>query len=336
METDMKVFRDTAYATEGRKHECARCHAARVVQLLSACVVLALLLAACQSTDNGAQRVKVAGPLAFEVAGRGVSVNEVQQRIASEIGTGVQQLLAQGQTRAQITDLAKKQNVLPQIFDRMIQDELMAYEARRQGSGVDAKVIETVLASQSSQEQGNSPTQLLDRRIALGRQLSGLNVIASHVTADQFKTRHILVENEAEANDIVQQLKQGASFATLAREKSQDTGSAAKGGELGWVARGNFVAEYEQAVFNEQNPLNTPIVVHSQFGYHVIEIEDRQLKHPFANFQELQGNQNFEQLITDQFTPWYAQYRKDAEANGTLKVMIDPTALELPFPAATP
>jgi len=80
---------------------------------------------------------------------------------------------------------------------------------------------------------------------------------------------HILVATQAEAQAILDQLKGGASFAQLAQTKSTDTGSGAKGGQLGCLVKGAFVPVFENAAFAA--PFGTPVgPVHSQFGYHVI------------------------------------------------------------------
>ena len=82
---------------------------------------------------------------------------------------------------------------------------------------------------------------------------------------------HILVETEAEANDILQQLSNGGDFAQLAEENSQDPGSAARGGDLGCVARGSFVPPFEEAAFSA-NVGDTVGPVQTQFGYHIIRV----------------------------------------------------------------
>ena len=82
---------------------------------------------------------------------------------------------------------------------------------------------------------------------------------------------HILVETEAEANDILQQLNNGGDFAQLAEENSQDPGSAAQGGDLGCVARGSFVPPFEEAAFGA-NVGDTVGPVQTQFGYHIIRV----------------------------------------------------------------
>jgi hypothetical protein len=80
---------------------------------------------------------------------------------------------------------------------------------------------------------------------------------------------HILVPTQAAAEQILTQLRNGASFAQLAREKSTDTGSGARGGALDCLTPNEFVAPFQKAA--ESAPFDTPVgPVHSQYGYHVI------------------------------------------------------------------
>jgi parvulin-like peptidyl-prolyl isomerase len=80
---------------------------------------------------------------------------------------------------------------------------------------------------------------------------------------------HILVEDEARANELMGQLAAGASFASLASQFSTDTGSASQGGSLGCLTRGTFVPEFEQAALAAAP--GTPVgPVQTQFGYHII------------------------------------------------------------------
>lgn len=95
--------------------------------------------------------------------------------------------------------------------------------------------------------------------------------------------RHILVETEDEANKVLQRLKDGEDFAELAKELSEDPGSAAQGGDLGFFPQGRMVAEFNDFVFgNNVGDLSDPIK--SDFGYHIIEITGE--KSTLADFEE--------------------------------------------------
>ena len=86
-------------------------------------------------------------------------------------------------------------------------------------------------------------------------------------------SRHILVSSEAEAKEIVAKLKSGADFASLAKEKSLDKASGAKGGDLGYAGRGVMVPSFEEALFNlKSGEISAP--VQSDFGWHVIQLLD--------------------------------------------------------------
>ena len=90
-------------------------------------------------------------------------------------------------------------------------------------------------------------------------------------TEEQVWARHILTENEADAKVALERLKKGEDFAKVAQTLSKDTGSGAKGGDLGWFGRGAMVAEFEQAAFSQKiGEIGEP--VKSQFGYHIIQV----------------------------------------------------------------
>ena len=99
--------------------------------------------------------------------------------------------------------------------------------------------------------------------------------IKATITGSEYKARHILVEKEAEAKDIVAKLnKDPAAFAKLATEKSKDPGSKVKGGDLGWFDAKGMVPEFGAALAKLEKGKFTEEPVKTQFGYHVILLED--------------------------------------------------------------
>jgi len=94
------------------------------------------------------------------------------------------------------------------------------------------------------------------------------------VPEDEIRARHILVSTEAAAVELRAKIVDGASFATLAREASADQGSNWNGGDLGYFTKGQMAEEFERAAFAlKKGELSFP--VKSQFGWHLIYIEDR-------------------------------------------------------------
>jgi peptidyl-prolyl cis-trans isomerase C len=98
--------------------------------------------------------------------------------------------------------------------------------------------------------------------------------------AEEVKIRHILIaektaESRAKAEDVLAELKKGADFATLAKESSADVSSAAKGGDLGYFAKGRMVPEFDAAAFALQKSGETSGLVETKFGYHILQLDDR-------------------------------------------------------------
>jgi len=102
---------------------------------------------------------------------------------------------------------------------------------------------------------------------------------------DEVRARHILVEEEAEAIAVRERLEAGEEFADIAREVSQDPGSARNGGDLGFFTAGRMVAPFSEAAFAlEPGEVSEP--VETQFGWHVIKVEERR-ETPMPEFEEM-------------------------------------------------
>jgi len=107
---------------------------------------------------------------------------------------------------------------------------------------------------------------------------------------DQVKVRHILISvpqgadsktdaaAKAKAEDLLKQIKAGGNFAELAEKNSDDPGSKSQGGELGWLDRGKTVPEFDKTAFSLA-PGQTSGVIKTQFGYHILQVEDKKTAH---------------------------------------------------------
>lgn len=106
--------------------------------------------------------------------------------------------------------------------------------------------------------------------------------VAEFQPAEEVRARHILVETNEEADAIKAELDAGGDFATIAQEKSIDPGSGANGGDLGFFAKGMMVPEFEAAAFALANPGDVSAPVQSQFGFHIIKLEEKRQSQPPA------------------------------------------------------
>lgn len=100
----------------------------------------------------------------------------------------------------------------------------------------------------------------------------------------EIKARHILVADEKTAKEVIAKLNKGEDFAKLAKQYSKDTGSAQKGGDLGWFGTGKMVPEFEKAAYSlKKNEISKP--VKSQYGYHIIQLLDKKQKEPYEKMK---------------------------------------------------
>jgi peptidyl-prolyl cis-trans isomerase C len=137
---------------------------------------------------------------------------------------------------------------------------------------------------------------------------------------EQVKARHILVKTEGEAKDIIAQLQKGSNFEQLAKEKSTEPGAKDSGGDLGYFTRGQMVPEFEKVAFEQKVGTFSTAPVKTEFGYHVILVEDRKqgVSADFAKVKDQVAKdalaeakaQKFETYFTDLRTKANVEYAK--------------------------
>lgn len=112
--------------------------------------------------------------------------------------------------------------------------------------------------------------------------------IAAAPPVNEVRASHILVKTEDEAKAIIAELEKGGDFEAIAKEKSQDPGSGASGGDLGFFGPGRMVPEFEQAAMALEVGQYTKEPVKSQFGWHVIKVTDKRPQQPPA-YEQVRG-----------------------------------------------
>ena len=170
--------------------------------------------------------------------------------------------------------------IYPALVDTVIDMKLSAADARKKRlhETKEFKVLMSRIEDQMLQRtvlQAEMDKVLTEE--ALKRRYDAL--IADEKSSTEVHARHILVKTKEEANDIIEQLQNGASFEVTAKEKSTGP-SATSGGDLGFFGKGQMVPEFEKAAFSLRKGKFTDTPVKTQFGWHIIKLEDRRKSEP--------------------------------------------------------
>ena len=173
------------------------------------------------------------------------------------------------------------------VRDDLISLEVLAQEAKKKGLNKDPEVIQQIeLADQSVLVSAFVQDYAKNHPISDDQLKQEYDKLKGNLGSKEYKARHILVDSEAEAKSIIAQLGKKGNFDKIAKAKSKDAGSADKGGELDWAVPSNFVPPFASALTSLKKGAYTKEPVKSQYGWHVIKLDDvRDLKMP--SFEEL-------------------------------------------------
>lgn len=230
------------------------------------------------------------------------------------------------------------------LLNQLIQVELVVQAASTEGVTADpemvAEQIEQIKQSQAGGDQALFESFLEQARIGNEENLRRLlerdqvveQMILRHTTAEQVRARHILVATDAmtdtvaraEADALLQQLDDGADFATLAAEHSDDEGSKANGGDLGWALRGLFVPEFDEAVFNMA--VGERRLVQTQFGWHIIEVLEAPEVRQLESADLLQSPPG-QQAFAETFIPWVDELKRQADEANAITILVPAASL---------
>jgi peptidyl-prolyl cis-trans isomerase C len=206
----------------------------------------------------------------------------------------------------------------------LINNELLSQEAIRLGLDKPAEV-QALLDLQRKDMLG----KLLMQHFAKSHTISDERVQAEYdkfkakVGDTEYHSRHILVDNEELAKEIIKKLeaKKPAKFEDLAKKYSKDPGSAAKGGDLGWMAPASLVPEFSEAMTHLKKDEFTKEPVKTKFGWHVIQLLDTR-KLDLPTFEQLKGRIS-NKLMQEDLQAYLAELRSNAK-------------IEIPAPAEAP
>jgi parvulin-like peptidyl-prolyl isomerase len=259
-------------------------------RIIAPLVSLALVLSACGPGGNPANAAEVNGeaiPVStvearydtvvanpqfaeqFAADDDGTLTVQVQASILSELIRA--ELWEQGAAELgiEITDAdveARRDEIVEEVGGQDAFDDLVAQSGLTEE--ILAKEIRSIVVRERVEDELAGDIEVTDAEV------EEFYADAREDRFDRVEARHILVETEEEARDVLERLEDGEDFAEIAEEVSVDTGSAQQGGDLGEFARGRMVPEFEEAAFEaEVGEIVGP--VESQFGFHVIEVTGR-------------------------------------------------------------
>lgn len=172
--------------------------------------------------------------------------------------------------------------LMPLMLNQLITNKLLLAEGNRQKLGDSDDVKKKVDRYRERAIQ----QQLLQNVVAKSVDDKALQelykkYVAENPPKEEVSARHILVNSEAEGTAIIAQIKGGADFAALAKQKSKDP-AAQNGGDLGFFSKEDMVKEFADAAFAMKSGEVSAKPVKTQFGFHVIKVEDRRTANPVS------------------------------------------------------
>lgn len=189
------------------------------------------------------------------------------------------------------------------VRDELNTRELLAREAKKKGLDKSPEVkTQMDLAAQTVLVRAYVTDWVKANPISDADLHKEYDAIKAQIGNKEYKISHILVKTEDEAKQVIADLQKGAKFADLAKARSIDPGSRDKGGDLDWNAPANFVKPFADAVVATPKGKFTATPVQTQFGWHVIEVEDvRDAKVPTFEEVKPQLVQRMQPQVLDQY-----------------------------------
>ena len=225
------------------------------------------MLAAC--TKPAGDDTKAAAGAGAEAKKATVVATVNGEKLSSELFDTFVQAVTAGNTQEPPTDEQKAQ-----MLDQLINMTLAAQAAGKESLEKDPKVAARlellrtqILAEAASEKYVKAhPVSETELKAEYDAQIAGM--------PKEYKARHILVEKKETADSIIRELQAGGDFSKLATEESKDPGSAKNGGDLGWFNAQTMVKPFADAVAALEKGKYTETPVQSEFGFHVILLDD--------------------------------------------------------------
>jgi len=204
--------------------------------------------------------------------------------------------------------------VKAQARDQVVMREIFAQEAEKQGiAGTAEYKMQLELVRQTVLINTLFQNFIKAHPISDADAQAEYNRIKAEQSGMEYDARHILVDSEDDAKKLIAQIKAGAKFEDLAKKSSKDTGSAENGGDLGFAKPGSYVPEFATALQALKKGQMTDAPVKTQFGYHIIRLEDTRAAQ-FPAFEEVKDKVK-QQLQSVKLQEYEEKLRKAAKTD---------------------
>jgi peptidyl-prolyl cis-trans isomerase C len=250
----------------------------RTVKNLAVALVAGTFVFAAGAQDKGekaARKAAAASTGSGKVMVNGVAIPQ------SRIDAMNRELTAQGQP-----DTPERHNA---VREELVNREVLAQAAAKRGLDKNPDVAAQMqMASQAVLVRALFESEVKANPITDAQLAREYEQFKGSMGSNEYKVRHILVDKEDDAKAIIAELNKGGDFAKIAKEKSKDPGSKDNGGDLDWGPSARYVKPFADAITSMQKGVTTATPVKTDFGYHVIRLDDtRPLKVPeFSEIKE--------------------------------------------------
>lgn len=164
----------------------------------------------------------------------------------------------------------------PALIERMIDAKLIFEAGRKEKLDADDDVKRRVRQFEERVVQEIYLNRLIDKQVTeetIRKRYDAF--VKANPAKEEISARHILVQTEAQAKDVITELGKGADFAELAKARSLDPAGKQQGGDLGFFSKEEMVPEFSEAAFKMKDGETSKTPVKTQFGFHVIRVEAR-------------------------------------------------------------
>lgn len=276
---------------------------------------MVLVVAGCGKGDGA----KAQGPAVLKINDKNFTTADVEKEIAQEVR----------RSQRELGPFLATKDGQKQFLDRMVRRELLIQEAEKRKIGDQAEIADQVSALRRElmirtllQEEIGAKIKVEDKDVQ-----DYYTAHPEEFSGDKIRARHILVQTEDEAKQVLDRLAKKEPFEELAKTLSKDTSTAPKGGDLNYFSRDQMVPEFAKAAF-ALKPGEVSGVVKSPFGHHIIQLVDRQKGQPLT-FEQVKA-QLQRRLLDERQNQRFTQWMKDLE--GAAKITRDESLL----PVGTP